>query len=141
MCLLDLVEDIQAECTVTAVTPKPLCRPAPGVSFWDLRGQPTRQTPLVMSIYLKDAFTGTTETGLGVGTSLACWLTELGTPSSVELARTGDRFTITELRWEGPWVWAHAEDGRVHKITLVGNPREKARLMREAKEPESAVSR
>ena len=119
VCLGDEVEAVNAECKDGGGRGIPICAPAAGVSFWDHRADPTRVSTQVVELYLRPDFTGKTRDGLGVGTSMACWLAVLGTPDEVELSRSSDRFVISRLRWREPKVWVSAEDGWITKVTLL----------------------
>lgn len=118
LCLRDNVEGIEAECSISETNGNPLCSPEPGVTFWDHRADPRRMSPQVRALYLRPDFTGKTRDGLGLGTSMACWLAALGTPDDVSLSRVGARFTINELHWDEPKVKVQADDGRVSRMTI-----------------------
>ena len=54
-------------------------------------------SPQVRPLYRRPDFTGKTGDGLGLGTSMACWMAALETPDDVNLSPEGARSTINEL--------------------------------------------
>ena len=119
-----VVAAFEATCTETSMgeAGKRLCDTDDGISFFDdstLQRAPSSQ---LHAFYLSPDYEGRTKAGLGLGLSLACFVQELGTPTKVEIKRTGDRFVITELRFAEPKVWVQAEGGVVDRLVVYGSP-------------------